>query len=128
MGLGVKFREGFNKAVYIDKILPGTEADRLQRAGELNIGDEVVMTSATFGDEMWSCRNVGKYRLEKTITVRQGMFFKMVLESRNAKDRERAEQLSKEAEKKRKFENRLQQQLRDEVDEGKKKGGWFGLW
>eukprot|EP00966_Prymnesium_polylepis_P307283 7100957-Prymnesium_polylepis.1 len=30
------------------------------------------MVSATFGDEMWSARGIGKYRLEKSIAVRQG--------------------------------------------------------
>ena len=29
--LGLKFRESFGKAVYIDKILPNTEAARLKR-------------------------------------------------------------------------------------------------
>lgn len=60
LSLGLKFRESFGKAVYIDEILPGSEADRLQKAGKLKKGDEVVMVSATFGGEMWSARNIGK--------------------------------------------------------------------
>lgn len=70
--LGLKFKESFGKAVYVEDILPGTEAARLQRAGQLNKGDQVTMVSATFGDEMWSARGIGKYRLEKSIAVRQG--------------------------------------------------------
>ena len=69
--LGLKFRESFGKAVYIDAILPGSQAARLEKQGKLQKGDEVVMVSATFGDEMWSAKNVGKYRLEKSIAVRQ---------------------------------------------------------
>merc|ERR1712222_149472 len=78
--LGLKFRESFGKAVYIDKILPNTEAARLEREGKIKVGDEVVMISATFGSEMWSARNVGKYRLEKSIAVRQGMTIDFVFE------------------------------------------------
>lgn len=58
--LGLKFRESFGKAVYIDQILPGSEAARLESAGKLKKGDEVTMVSATFGGEMWSARNIGK--------------------------------------------------------------------
>merc|ERR1712087_519725 len=79
--LGLKFRESFGKAVYIDQIIPGTEAARLEREGKIKKGDEVTMVSATFGDEMWSARNVGKYRLEKSIAVRQGMTISFVLEN-----------------------------------------------
>merc|ERR1719353_2821842 len=70
LGLGLKFRESFGKAVYIDAIIPGTEAARLEREGKIKKGDEITMVSATFGDEMWSARGVGKYRLEKSIAVR----------------------------------------------------------
>merc|ERR1719163_1954484 len=70
--LGLKFREDFGKVIYIDKILPNTEAARLEREGKIRVGDEITMVSATFGDEMWSARGIGKYRLEKSIAVRQG--------------------------------------------------------
>ena len=33
--LGLKFRESFGKAVYIDKILPNTEAARLEKQGKI---------------------------------------------------------------------------------------------
>ena len=49
----------------------------------VQVGDEVTMVSATFGDEMWSARNVGKYRLEKSIAVRQGMQISFVFENSN---------------------------------------------
>merc|ERR1719453_1445297 len=62
----------FGKAVIVDKIIPGTEAARLEQQGKLKVGDEITMVSATFGEELWSARGVGKYRLEKSIAVRQG--------------------------------------------------------
>merc|ERR1712032_312080 len=110
--LGLKFRESFGKAVYIDKILPNTEAARLEREGKIKVGDEVVMISATFGSEMWSARNVGKYRLEKSIAVRQGMTIDFVFE-KAAKENARI--------------SRLQSQLTQEVVNDKKKGNFFGL-
>merc|ERR1719247_3212992 len=33
LSLGLKFREGWGKAVFIDKIIPGSEADRLKKQG-----------------------------------------------------------------------------------------------
>merc|ERR1719453_2235065 len=57
--LGLQFKEGFGKAVFIDKILPNSEASRLKKEGKIQEGDEVTMVSATFGDEMWSARKIG---------------------------------------------------------------------
>lgn len=118
--LGLKFRESFGKAVYIDQILPNTEAARLEKAGKLKKGDEVVMVSATFGNEMWSARGIGKYRLEKSIAVRQGMTIDFVLESSDdqnkAARKKEAERAKAEAEKM----SRLQAQLTKEVEEDKK--------
>lgn len=118
--LGLKFRESFGKGVYIDKIVEGTEAARLKREGKIFEGDEVVMVSATFGDEMWSARGVGKYRLEKSIAVRQGMTISFVLES--PQDAKRLAQMNKDAQKEKDRMTRLQKQLQDEVNAEKKKG------
>jgi len=80
--------------------------------------------SATFGDEMWSTRGCGKYRLEKSIAVRQGQNISLVLENpKNLKERALSE---KEAKKQRDRMTRMQRQLQDEVDEDKKKG-WFNF-
>merc|ERR1719478_884084 len=119
LSLGLKFRESFSKAVIIDKILPGTEADNLKKQGKIKEGDEITMVSATFGDEMWSARGIGKMRLEKSIAVRQGMFIEFVFENSNDKANKK---LSDSAKKEQDKMNRLQQQLAAEVDaENKKK-------
>ena len=118
--LGLKFRESFGKAVYIDKILPNTEAARLKREGKIKEGDEIVMVSATFGDEMWSARGVGKYRLEKSIAVRQGMTISFVVEDKNKEKnmKKLADQQKKENDRM----TRLQKQLTQEVEASKGKG------
>ena len=124
--LGLKFRESFGKAVYIDKIIPNTEAARLKQQGKIKEGDEVVMVSATFGDEMWSARGVGKYRLEKSIAVRQGMTISFVVENtqNEMSNKEMQERARKEAAK----VNRLQKMLQEETDQQKKKGLFDGLF
>ena len=129
--LGLKFRESFGKAVYIDTIIPGTQAANLEKQGKLQKGDEIVMVSATFGDEMWSARGIGKQRLEKSIAVRQGQVIKFVIEASDdnskAKQKALAERLAKEA----KMTSRLQAELAKEVDAAKAakpKGKLFGLF
>jgi len=124
--LGLKFREGFGKAVYIDKVVPGTEADRLKKNGKLREGDEVTMVSATFGDEMWSARGVGKYRLEKSIAVRQGNGISFVLENRDDFSEKRMRELAAQQKKEDEKVSRLQKMMTKEVEE--KKQGPFGLW
>ena len=125
--LGLRFRESFGKAVYIDKILPGTEAARLEREGKIRVGDEITMVSATFGDEMWSCRGSGKYRLEKSISVRQGMTISFVMEGSGKQSKNRMKQMAQKQSKEAARVSRLQRQLTAEVEAEKKKGP-FGLW
>jgi len=121
--LGLKFKEApFTKAVFIEKILPNTEAERLQKAGQIRVGDEVVMVSATFGDEMWSARGVGKYRLEKSIAVRQGMTISFVFENSDDNSKKRKQEMAKQASKEAERMTRLQRQLTKEVEQEKKKG------
>jgi hypothetical protein len=127
LSLGLKFREApFTKAVYIDKIVEGTEAARLKRQGLIKEGDEIVMVSATFGGEMWSARGVGKYRLEKSIAVRQGMTIDFVFEGSDDNSKKRMNELAKKKKAESVRLSRLQQQLTAEVEAEKKKG--WGLW
>merc|ERR1719253_1825108 len=121
ISLGLKFKEKFGKQVVIDKIVPGTEASRLEKQGKIKVGDEVTMVSATFGDEMWSARGVGKMRLEKPIAVRQGMTISFVFEG----GKRDLSKMQAQAEKQARLQTRLQKQLQDEVDQEKKKGGFF---
>lgn len=126
--LGLKFKESFGKAVYIEKILPNTEAARLQAQGKIKEGDQVTMVSATFGDEMWSARGVGKYRLEKSIAVRQGMTISFVFENSDDGSKREMERRAKLAEKENAKMSRLQKQLAAEVDAEKAKPKLFGIF
>jgi len=106
--LGLKFRESFGKAIYIDKILPNSEAARLEKAGKIKEGDEITMVSATFGDEMWSAKGIGKYRLEKSIAVRQGMTISFVVEGSDKDDKKRMKELAEKQSKEQARVARLQ--------------------
>merc|ERR1711965_1053108 len=97
------------------------EAARLEREGKIKAGDGGVMVSATFGDEMWSARGVGKYRLEKSIAVRQGMTISFVFENSNDNDKKKKAELQKKAQKESERISRLQKQLTQEVEAEKKK-------
>jgi hypothetical protein len=110
--LGMTLREGWGKAVFIDKIIPGSEAERLKNAGKIKEGDEIVMVSATFGNEMWSCRGSGKYRLEKSIAVRQGATIDFVVESVNDQSKGNKAKAAAEAEKEAARMSRLQKMVR----------------
>jgi len=126
--LGLVFRESFGKGVFIDKIIPGTQADNLKKAGKLKEGDEIVMVSATFGGEMWSARNIGKQRLEKSIAVRQGMTIDFVVESPDAGGLLARKKANDAAIAEQKKMSRLQAQLTAEVEEENKKGKFLGLF
>ena len=126
--LGLKFRDSFGKGVIIDKIVEGTEAARLKREGKIKEGDEIVMVSATFGDEMWSARGIGKMRLEKSIAVRQGMTISFVLESKSDNSEKRKKELVQAQDKEKVRLDRLQKQLKKEVDDENAKPKLFGLF
>ena len=121
--LGLKFKDSFGKNVIIDKILPGTEAARLESQGKIKVGDEITMVSATFGDDMWSVRGVGKMRLEKSIAVRQGMNIKFCVESPGSGQADRKKALKAQQERAKKM-SRLQDQLTKEVKEEKASRKW----
>ena len=128
--LGLKFRESFGKSVYIDAILPGSQAARLEQQGKLQKGDEIVMVSATFGDEMWSSRGIGKQRLEKSIAVRQGQTIKFVVEASDDNSKAKKKALAEKLAKEQAMTSRLQVELAKEVDaaKSKPKGKLFGLF
>lgn len=96
-------------------------------------GDIVTMCSATFGDEMWSCRGVGLTRVLAAIRVRAGPTVSLVFESRQEKKLKGAE-VSRQAKAAQEARERAQakrdmllQELED--DEKKlKKGKFLGLF
>merc|ERR1711924_359408 len=79
--LGVVLEQDAQKNVYVAEIDQGGSADL---SGQVKVGDVVTMTSATFGDQMWSCRGVGLSRVLRAIKVRQGTQVTLVLEGKAA--------------------------------------------
>merc|ERR1712070_984043 len=96
-----------------------------EKEGKIKSGDEITMVSATFGDEMWSARNVGKYRLEKSIAVRQGMYISFVVENSSDKSKKAREAEVKRQQAEKDKTTRLQKQLAQEVELEKEKGSFF---
>lgn len=128
--LGLVLNDDGNGNVYVETVAPRGNA---ARTGEVKEGDLVTMCSATFGDQMWSCRGAGLTRVLAAIRVRAGPTVKLVFESTTesqtkakvgAKAMKAAEDARAKAQAKR-------DQLLDELqqDEKKlKKGKFLGLF
>lgn len=92
------------------------------------------MCSATFGDEMWSCRGVGLSRVLAAIRVRSGATVKLVFESpkQYKKKQQTTEAQVQQREEARIAAQKKKDQLLQELeqDEQKLKGGkkFFGLF
>ena len=90
------------------------------------------MCSATFGDQLWSCRGCGLPRVLNAVKVRAGPTVTLVLErpdefGKKASNNARAVQAREEARKKAQAKkDALLSEL--EEDEKKLKKGFFGLW
>lgn len=80
--LGVVLEEDANGNVYVETVAPKGNA---ARTGLVKEGDVVTMCSATFGDQMWSCRGAGLSRVLAAIRVRAGPTVKLVFESSKEK-------------------------------------------
>ena len=76
--LGIVLDEDDNGNVFVQTLAPKGNA---ARSGLVREGDVVTMCSATFGNEMWSCRGVGLTRVLAAIRVRAGPTVSLVFES-----------------------------------------------
>merc|ERR1719183_3039251 len=127
--LGVVLEEDERGNVYVETVAPLGNAFR---SGQVKKGDIVVMCSATFGDQLWSCRGAGLPRVLSAIKVRAGPTVTLVLE-RPEESVKRAS-FSKKANEARENARVKAQQKKDsllkelEEDEKKLKKGFFGLW
>lgn len=64
--LGIVLNEDDNGNVFVETLAPKGNA---ARSGLVKEGDIVTMCSATFGNEMWTCRGVGLTRVLAAIRV-----------------------------------------------------------
>lgn len=128
--LGIVLEEDANGNVYVDAIAPKGNA---ARTGMVKEGDIVVMCSATFGDQMWSCRGSGLSRVLAAIRVRAGPTVKLVLESpaETAKKTKLTSKALKAADEARIRAQEQKDQLLKELQEDEKKlkkGKFLGLF
>lgn len=128
--LGLVLDEDDDGNVFVQTVAPRGNA---ARSGLVSEGDIVTMCSATFGDEMWSCRGVGLSRVLAAIRVRAGPTVSLVFESRQqrkVKGAEVARQQQAAQEARERAQAKRDQLLSElEADEKKlKKGKFLGLF
>ncbi|KAJ1634921.1 hypothetical protein T492DRAFT_969997 [Pavlovales sp. CCMP2436] len=124
--LGLELVDGPGRSVIIADIIAGSSGADAARRGLIAKGDIVVMCSATFGDQMWSCRGVGRDRVVKAISVRSGDV-SLVLETPDKFKSNSAAAMAadeKMRQSKEKEVTSLQDQIKSE-EKGKKSGRWF---
>jgi hypothetical protein len=128
--LGLVLDEDDDGNVFVQTVAPRGNA---ARSGMVQEGDIVTMCSATFGDEMWSCRGVGLTRVLAAIRVRAGPTVSLVFESRQEKKLKGAE-VSRQAKAAQEARERAQakrdkllQELEDD-EKRLKKGKFLGLF
>lgn len=132
MPLGLELDEDQYGNVFVKSIEKGGRADK---TGKVFVGDIIAMASATFGEEMWSCRGVGLGRVMSTIKMRNSKPVRLVLEAADEQEEKKRRAIAfaevSEAQKiidKQKEEELLKDMLNEDKDLLKKRKGLFGLW
>jgi len=128
--LGLVLEEDEKGNVFVETVAPRGNA---ARTGMVKEGDIVTMCSATFGDQMWTCRGAGLTRVLAAIRLRAGPTVNLVFENTDDTQRVRTNTnkaaAAAEAARERAQEKKdsLLKQL--ESDEKKlKKGKFLGLF
>ena len=91
------------------------------------------MVSATFGDQLWSCRGVGLSRVTRAIKVRRGpvtMVFENARERKGVFERTGRAKGQRDEAKKKSEEKRdsLPRELEEDEGDMREKKGFFGLF
>jgi C-terminal processing protease CtpA/Prc len=130
--MGMELDEDKEGNVFVKTIDKNGRADK---SGVVFVGDYVAMVSATFGDDLWSCRGVGLTRVLSCIKVRNNKPVTLVFEAANeAEEKKRRAIAYKEAtvEEKaaaqKKADGLMVDMLNDDKSLLKKRKGLFGLW
>lgn len=128
--LGLVLEEDENGNVYVETVAPRGNA---ARTGLVQEGDIVTMCSATFGDQMWTCRGAGLARVLAAIRIRAGPTVKLVFESTNETKSKRGNltKAAKAAEEARLRAQQKKDQLLAELEADEKrlkKGKFLGLF
>lgn len=130
--LGLELDEDKDGNVFVKSIEPG---GRAEKTGKVFVGDIIAMASATFGDEMWSCRGVGLGRVLSTIKVRNTKPVKLVLEAPNEQEekKRRAIAFAEVSEQQKVLDKQKELELLQAMEAEdksllKKRQGFLGLW
>lgn len=128
--LGLVLEEDADGNVYVETVAPRGNA---ARSGMVKEGDIVTMCSATFGDQMWSCRGAGLTRVLAAIRIRAGPTVKLVFESTTETKAKRgnAAKAAKAVEEARVRAQEKKDQLLEELERDEKrlkKGKFLGLF
>lgn len=130
--LGLELDEDKEGNVFVKSIEKG---GRAEKTGKVFVGDIVAMSSATFGDDMWSCRGVGLTRVLASIKVRGTKPVKLVLEAANELEEKKRRAIAfkeksdeEKAADQRKADELLAAMVEDDKSLLKKRKGLFGLW
>lgn len=128
--LGLVLEEDEKGNVFVETVAPRGNA---ARTGMVKEGDIVTMCSATFGDQMWTCRGAGLTRVLAAIRLRAGPTVNLVFE--NTTDTKRVRTNTSKAAKAAEVARERAQNKKDsllkqlESDEKKlKKGKFLGLF
>ena len=128
--LGMELAEDKEGNVFVKSIEPN---GRAAKTGKVFVGDYIAMASATFGEEMWSCRGVGLTRVLAVIKSRNTKPVKLALEAANEAEEKKRKAIAfaeiseaEKAAKKKKDDELLTSMLDDDQNLLKKKG--FRLW
>jgi len=108
--LGLVLEEDERGNVYVASVNPGGNADKTRK---VEVGDKIVMISATFGEELWSTRGVGLASIMKAVQVRAAPSCKVVFESSDETSQKSSRASKMAAEKKAREES--EQQKRDRL-------------
>lgn len=81
--MGMELDEDADGNVFVKSI---DKNGRAEKSGLVFEGDYVAMVSATFGDDMWSCRGVGLTRVLSCIKVRNNKPVMLILEAKNEQE------------------------------------------
>lgn len=127
--LGLVLNQDDSGNVYVETVAAKGNA---ARTGQVKEGDLVVMCSATFGEQMWSTRGVGLYRVMNAIRVRAGPTVRLVFENPKASKKRAvmSTQAAKSAAEARQRAQRKKDNLMVELkkDEKKLKKKFLGLF
>lgn len=128
--LGMELDEDSDGNAYVKSIEPN---GRAAKTGKVFVGDRIAMVSATFGDDMWTCRGVGLNRVLAAIKVRNSKPVKLALEAPNEAEEKKRRAIAfaekSEAEKKKEQEkaDKLLAEMQAEDKQLIKKKG-FRFW